>query len=145
MINFLKILLLFLLSSLFFLLIFFNSAPIFQIIMLIIISLFTAIYCFISLLSEEVIEDIVEEIENIEDDTPNNSTIEILTNNLYAVKVNNINNLNPNFSSECCICLELIDPIDSFKLSNCDFHIYHENCINLYLENNFRRCPVCNI
>ena len=37
------------------------------------------------------------------------------------------------------ICLELIDPINSFKLSNCDYHIFHEECINSYIENNFTK------
>ena len=138
MINCTKIVILLLLSTLI-LLFFFNNNKVIQVILFLITSLFCGIYCFISSLSDENVHD--------DDDIRNNDTIniDIVVNNIHAVKVNNIDNLNPNFSTECCICLELIDPIDSFKLSNCDFHIFHEDCINSYLENNFTRCPVCNI
>ncbi len=81
----------------------------------------------------------------IEDDNPEDMDNEIIPNNLVAIKVNNIDDLHPNFSRECCICLELVEPIESFKISNCDYHIYHESCINSYANFNFTRCPICNI
>lgn len=86
-------------------------------------------------------------MRNIEDNLENINIEmnEVLPNSLIAVKVNNINDLHPNFSKDCCICLEFVDPIDYFKLSNCDYHIYHESCLNSYIECNFTKCPVCNI
>ena len=93
-------------------------------------------YCFI--IPERYIED-----DNLED--MDNENDEIIPNNLVAIKVNNINDLHPHFSKECCICLEIVEPIDSFKLSNCNYHIYHESCIKSYSNFNFTRCPICNI
>ena len=61
------------------------------------------------------------------------------------LKVNNISDLNNNYDDTCCICLEYIDPIDSYKLNICNFHLYHEECIKLYINNNFKKCPICNV
>ena len=65
-------------------------------------------------------------------------------NPLIALKVNNIYELDPNYSKECCICLENIDLLESFKLSNCKYHLFHEQCIQKYIDNNFTKCPTCN-
>ena len=35
----------------------------------------------------------------------------------HIIKVNNVTELNSNFSSECCICIDSVDPIDSYKLA----------------------------
>ena len=78
--------------------------------------------------------------ENVSENVPEN-----VPQNIVALKVNNIDELNLNYSKECCICLENIDPIDSFKLSNCNFHIYHKKCINKYIDCKFTKCPICNI
>ena len=64
---------------------------------------------------------------------------------VIIIKVNNLSEINNNFNENCCICLEYIDPIDSFKLNECDYHLYHEECIKLYIKNNFKKCPICNI
>lgn len=64
---------------------------------------------------------------------------------ITIIKVNNIAELNTNFDTTCCICLEYIDPIDSYKLNFCDYHLYHEECIKLYINNNFKKCPICNV
>lgn len=64
---------------------------------------------------------------------------------VIILKVTNISELNNNFSDNCCICLEYIDPLDSYKLNNCRYHLYHEECIKLYTMNNFKKCPICNI
>merc|ERR1711871_255621 len=56
-------------------------------------------YCF--LIPERYIED-----DNPED--MENENDEIIPNNLVAIKVNNIDDLHPHFSKECCICLELV-------------------------------------
>ena len=92
-------------------------------------------------------------LENIDDNNPNlerinnieRINIEVETPIIIPEKVNNIKDLHENFSNECCICLDNIEPIDSFKLSNCNFHIYHKECLETYLEQNFRKCPICNI
>ena len=122
------------LFSIFILSIFFYDKRSLQLILFLIAAFIIAFYCFLYTL--EIDEDDLE-IDNVE--------IEIVPNHLISIKVNNIEDLHPNFNEECCICLELIDPINSFKLSNCDYHIFHEECINSYIENNFTRCPVCNI
>ena len=64
---------------------------------------------------------------------------------IIILKVNNISDLNNNYDDTCCICLEYIDPIDSYKLNICNFHLYHEECIKLYINNNFKKCPICNV
>ena len=64
---------------------------------------------------------------------------------IIMIKVKNISDLNTNFDNTCCICLEYIDPIDSYKLNICDYHLYHEECIKLYIMNDFKKCPICNI
>ena len=64
---------------------------------------------------------------------------------IIMIKVKNISDLNSNFDNICCICLEYIDPIDSYKLNICDYHLYHEQCIKLYIMNDFKKCPICNI
>ena len=64
---------------------------------------------------------------------------------VIMIKVNNLSEINNNYNENCCICLECIDPIDSFRLNDCDYHLYHEECINLYIKNNFKKCPICNI
>lgn len=64
---------------------------------------------------------------------------------IIIIKVKNISELNDNFDNTCCICLEYIDPIDSYKLNDCDYHLYHQECIKLYINNNFKKCPICNV
>lgn len=64
---------------------------------------------------------------------------------LIAIKVNNISELNHNFNDICPICIEDIDPIESYKLNVCNTHIFHEECINLYVNSNFSICPLCNV
>ena len=120
---------------------FINDDQVLQIILFLLSAIFASIYCVLNTLFYSIDDD---------DDLVNNTNIEtinieVVQNNLIVVKVNNIDDLHPNFSKECCICLESIDPIDSFKLSNCNYHIFHEICIKSYIENNFTRCPVCNI
>ena len=64
---------------------------------------------------------------------------------VVILKVQNISELNNNFSDNCCICLDYIEPLESYKLNDCNYHLYHEECIKLYTMNNFKKCPICNI
>lgn len=84
-------------------------------------------------------------IDQNEERNEERETPVIHQNPIQSLKVTNIDELHENYSRECCICLENIDPIESFKLSNCQYHIFHEECIKMYIKNKFTRCPVCNI
>lgn len=64
---------------------------------------------------------------------------------LIAIKVQNITEINDNYNDICPICIENIDPIDSYKLNICNTHIFHEECINLYVNNDYIICPLCNV
>ena len=75
-----------------------------------------------------------------------NESYDINTENKgQPIKVLNIDDLNSNFNNTCPICLDIIEPIDAYKLAICDFHIYHKNCIDIYINNDYIKCPVCNI
>ncbi len=74
-----------------------------------------------------------------------NNTDDNIQPQLIPIKVNNITELNDNFNDICPICIENIDPIDSFKLNVCNIHIFHEECINMYVNSNFAICPLCNV
>jgi len=63
---------------------------------------------------------------------------------LIAIKVQNITEINDNYNDICPICIENIDPIESYKLNICNTHIFHEDCINLYVNNDYIICPLCN-
>ena len=65
--------------------------------------------------------------------------------NIIIQKVLNISETELNFNDICPICLDNIDPIDSYKLNICNCHIYHKICIEIYLNNNFTICPLCNV
>ena len=60
------------------------------------------------------------------------------------IKVTNINDIESNYNDCCPICLENIEPIESYKLSTCNIHIFHKNCLIEYKRNNFSICPLCN-
>ena len=61
------------------------------------------------------------------------------------IKIDSINDLNQNFNNNCPLCLDLVVLKDSYKLSNCNYHIFHNECLIKYVKNNFEKCPICNI
>jgi len=107
-----------------------------QTILIILITCFFGLYCFLN--SIDINEQQIE-IRIIDQNTAEPQNMDT-----FIIKVNNISDLNSNFSTECCICMDSVDPIDSYRLSGCDYHIFHEECAQLYIENNFIRCPICN-
>ena len=109
-----------------------------HIVLVIIIYTMVAICCRINF-SEVLTPHLLHTLNNNESELNQNSD------KIKAIKVNNIKELDPNYSRDCCICLENIDLLDAYKLSNCKYHLFHENCIKSYIDNNFKKCPVCNI
>ena len=137
-IKFISSILIFLIMILSFIALLINDNDGGHIILVIIIYAVVVICCKISF------GDICTQNVPILDYTPSSESNQNL-NPLIALKVNNIDELDPNYSKECCICLENIDPLESFKLSNCKYHLFHEQCIQTYIDNNFTKCPICNI
>ena len=102
------------------------------------LSLYTLIYYFyVCILNPQ--REIIQQSVNL-----TNVNIQ-LEPDINMLKVNNISELNNNYDNTCCICLENIDPIDSYKLNDCNYHLYHDECIKLYIKNGFKKCPICNI
>ena len=87
---------------------------------------------------------------NTNNDNPiivNNGRLEIgiEQNPLEYSKVTNINEINHNYNDICPICIEDIEAIDSYKLNICNNHIFHKDCLEIYVNNNFTICPLCNV
>lgn len=137
-IKFIITILIFLIMILSFVSLFISDDGGIHIILVIIIYAIVAICCRINF-SDIITPHLLHTFNNNESELNQNS------NKIKATKVNNINELDPNYSSECCICLENIDLLDAYKLSNCKYHLFHEKCIISYIDNNFTKCPVCNI
>ena len=147
MLEYFRILLL-ILSTILILLFFFSQNLYLILFFFLAIIVFLFLYCCIDILENQVNLDNNLYNNNLDNNNLDNIrtiNIEVLPTILRAEKVNNIKDLHENFSNECSICLELIEPIDSYKLSNCNYHIYHKECIESYLEQNFTKCPICNI
>ena len=45
----------------------------------------------------------------------------------------------------CPICLDNLQPNDICKLTICDYHLYHNNCLKEYIRNNYNVCALCNV
>ena len=56
---------------------------------------------------------------------------------INIIKVDNIQQISNNYNDICPICIDNIEIIDSYKLDICNQHIYHKECIELYINNNF--------
>ena len=61
------------------------------------------------------------------------------------IKIESVNDLNNNFDTNCPLCLDAVNINNSYKLSNCNYHIFHYECLIKYLKNSFSKCPICNI
>ena len=73
-------------------------------------------------------------------------TIPTITYNTAEIlKVENINDIDKNHNDICPICLDEIDPINSYKLYFCKFHIFHKECLISYKNKNYNICPLCNV
>ena len=48
------------------------------------------------------------------------------------------------YNDVCPICLEKLNS-NVCKISNCNCHYYHVNCINKYISNGFTKCSICNV
>lgn len=140
----LKIFILFLIAGFIFIIMYSNNS---NLILLLFLGAFVLIilYCCVNILDN--IDDFNNNLNLERNNNIERINIDVVPSIIKPdkVKVNNIKDLHENFSNECCICLENIEPIDSFKLSNCNYHIYHNECLETYLEQNFTKCPICNI
>ena len=73
-------------------------------------------------------------------------TIPTITYNTEEIlKVENINDIDKNHNDICPICLDEIEPIVSYKLNFCKFHIFHKECLISYKNKNYNICPLCNV
>ena len=136
MIGFIKVLLLITIAT-FILFLFHTYNTFLQTILILTCLLLYFLYCFCKKIHNEEIDNNVH-----------NSFDGISSNNLEQIEViqiNNLNDLNNNYNSQCCICLDEVDPIISYRLASCSYHIFHEECLKLYLDNKYCKCPVCNI
>ena len=53
--------------------------------------------------------------------------------------------INEDLSDICCICLDNICHTDKVcHINDCKKHIYHLECAQIYKNNNFYICPLCN-
>ena len=64
---------------------------------------------------------------------------------INIIKVENIQQISDNYNDICPICIDNIEIIESYKLDICNQHIYHKECIELYINSNFTICPLCNV
>ena len=145
MIEFIKILLTITIATVI-LLIFHNYSILVQTILILLCLCLYITHCFCEIVeNENDLDNHIESIYNDDSDSDHDSESEHNQTPQIIIKINNLKDLNTNFSHECCICLDKIDPILAFKLPSCNYHIYHEDCLNLYLQNKFYKCPVCNI
>lgn len=97
-------------------------------------------YCYTDNILPSVNNNVSNDISNLSNNVSNNISNQNITiePETIMIKVNNISELNHNFNDNCCICLEYIDPIDSYKLDDCDYHLYHKECIKLYIQNKYK-------
>ena len=69
----------------------------------------------------------------------------IIRRNRRQINVNNLNTLllcNELPDESCSICLEDFKTGDNIKKLNCT-HIFHKECLEPWLNNNNRNCPMC--
>ena len=76
------------------------------------------LYCFCKKIQDEEIEN---NVPNTFDENNNNNLEQI-----EIIQINNLRDLNNNYNSQCCICLDEVDPIIAFRLSSCNYHIFHD-------------------
>lgn len=90
---------------------------------------------------------IIKNIIYIFRDTNENVNVNLNENEKIKNKTKNkiiIRNLPYNYSDTCPICIEKLENSDVCTFEMCNFHYYHIECMNGYIENGFTHCAICN-